>query len=431
MKVWIIQDGEPIPGIDENTRDWRSAILAKALVARGHEVLWWASTFDHALKRFRFETARTVELQPGLQVRLLHGPGYRHNKSPKRFWHHRTLAANYAREITHHPPPDLIFCSIPTLELAEQSVVYGRTRQVPVAVDVRDTWPDLYLNLFPTSLRGVARRLLRSEFRRAENLFQAADSIIAVSDTYLDWALRYARRNSPNDAVFPLGYSFSPAGSQAKNDEEILRWRQRLGANPDSLIVTFVGTFGSSYDLETVIRSAASIARTHSSLDIRIVIAGDGDQGTKLRQMGADIPSIVFTGWLNQSELAELMRITSVGLAAYAKDALQSLPNKPFEYMAAGLPLLSSLPGELEALITKYNIGLQYRAGDAQSLAEKIVWLAEHPSEREAMGQRSRALFEERFRADLIYPMLAVHLENVVAHAATAGTASSYSEGKI
>lgn len=429
MKVWIIQDGEPIPGIDENTRDWRSAILAKALVARGHEVLWWASTFDHALKRFRFNTPRTVELQPGLQVRLLHGPGYTHNKSPKRFLHHRALADAYAREIVNYPSPDLVFCSIPTLELAEQSIIYGRTRQVPVAVDVRDTWPDLYLNLFPVPLRRFARRLLRSEFRRAENVFQSADSIIAVSDTYLEWVLRYARRNSQNDGVFPLGYSFSTAGMQTKNDEETLRWRQKLGANPDSLIVTFIGTFGSSYDLETVIRSAASLAKTYSNLDIKIVIAGDGDQGAKLRQMGEGIKPIVFTGWLNQAEIAELMRVSSVGLAAYAKDALQSLPNKPFEYMAAGLPLLSSLPGELEAIIAKYTIGLQYQAGDVQSLVEKIVWLAQHPSERAAMGKHSLALFEERFRADLIYPKLAAHLEKVVTNT-TSGTRLAYSEGK-
>ena len=113
------------------------------------------------------------------------------------------------------------------------------------------------------------------------------------------------------------------------------------------------------------------------------------------------------------------MQITDVGLAAYTKDALQSLPNKPFEYMAAGLPLLSSLPGELEGLITEHQIGLHYRADDVQSLIDKIVWLAEHPSERIAMGQRARKLFEERFRADIIYSKLAAHLEKVAANAAT------------
>jgi glycosyltransferase involved in cell wall biosynthesis len=104
-------------------------------------------------------------------------------------------------------------------------------------------------------------------------------------------------------------------------------------------------------------------------------------------------------------------------LAPYQDDSVISLPNKPFEYMAAGLPLLSSLPGELEQLITEHQIGLHYRAGDVQSLVEKIIWFTEHPEERMAMGRRARRLFEERFRADVIYPKLVTHLEQVVAKA--------------
>lgn len=426
MKVWLVQDGEPIPGIDENTRALRTAMLAGALVARGHEVLWWASTFDHALKRHRFNTPRTIELRPGLKVRLLHGPGYSHNTSPQRFWHHRALAAAYAREIATCPPPDLVFCSIPTLELAEQSVLYGCSRQVPVVVDVRDAWPDLYVNLFPAPLRRLARPLLANEFRRAARILRAADGIIAVSDTYLAWARQYARRLSDNDAVFPIGYSYMPQNMGIEDDEEIFGLQQKIGVHPGSLIATFLGTFGSSYDLQTVIRSGARVSSVYPDLDVRIVIAGDGDQSAKLHHMSEGIETIVFTGWLDQQEASRLMRISCVGLASYASDAVQSLPNKPFEYMAAGLPLLSSLSGELEQLIADNKIGLQYKAGNVQSLTEKIVWLTENPEERTVMGKRARKLFEERFRADIIYPRLVTHLERVVSSGATTGSRESW-----
>jgi glycosyltransferase involved in cell wall biosynthesis len=98
--------------------------------------------------------------------------------------------------------------------------------------------------------------------------------------------------------------------------------------------------------------------------------------------------------------------------------------------MAAGLPLLSSLPGELEGMITEHQIGLHYKAGDVESLVEKIAWFAEHPEERMAMGQRSRRLFEERFRADIIYPKLVAHLERVVANGATNGSGRSFVQRK-
>lgn len=430
MKVWIVQDGEPIPGIDENTRDWRAAMLAKALVARGHEVLWWASTFDHTRKRHRFDASCTVELQPGLQVRLLHGPGYSHNKSPKRFWHHRALAASYAHEITGRLPPTLVFCSVPTLELAEQSVIYGRTQHVPVIVDVRDAWPDHYLSMAPASLRGLARLLLFSEFRRTRRVFEGVTGISAISDTYLTWGLRHAGRSRrPADGVFPMGYpTVSQATAQALESAQD-ELAARYDVDDSQLVLAFVGTFTTAFDLATVIEAARQLAQ-RAYPRVRFMIAGEGDQASALRAQAAGLDNLIFTGWLDQISVRALLGLSSVGLAPYCDDSVISLPNKPFEYMAAGLPMLSSLPGELERLIAEHQIGLHYEAGDVQSFVEKVVWLAEHSSERAAMGQRSRALFEERFRADLIYPRLAAHLEIVAANSATLGARLSHSEGK-
>ena len=109
-----------------------------------------------------------------------------------------------------------------------------------------------------------------------------------------------------------------------------------------------------------------------------------------------------------------LLRVSSIGFAPYQRNTLISLPNKPFEYMAAGLPILSSLRGELEELITKEQIGLAYRAGDEESLAQQILWFIEHPEERLAMGVRARRLFERRYDAALVYAKLAQHLEHVL-----------------
>jgi glycosyltransferase involved in cell wall biosynthesis len=82
--------------------------------------------------------------------------------------------------------------------------------------------------------------------------------------------------------------------------------------------------------------------------------------------------------------------------------------------MAAGLPLLSSLPGELERLISQHRIGFCYEAGNADCLTRQILWLHDHPEERDDMGRRAWMLFNERFRSGAIYPRLARHLEEAV-----------------
>lgn len=411
MNIWIIQEGEPLPEIDGDIRPWRAAILANELRGRNHDVLWWASTFDHIKKVHRFSTPRTLELASGVKLRLLHGPGYSSNKSPKRFLHQRSLARIFRRECADRARPDLIVCNMPLPELAEQAVLFGRDEGIPVVIDVRDQWPDLYLTMFPAPLRPFARVALDVEFRRIKRAFQGADAILAVSDTYLKWALGYAMRPRRDaDSVFPLGYTSTPFTVSDQEKDEFCRAH---GIRRDALILTFVGMFGFSYDLHTVVK-AAKILHKQNNLDVQIVLAGDGDAGPELRSLAGNTSNLVMTGWLDRSSVQKLLSVSSVGLVAYAADATQTLPNKPFEYMAAGLALLSSLQGELTDLINNNQAGLQYQAGQVSSLLEQIKWLAENPSECAAMGQRARTLFDEFFRTDIIYPRMAQHLETVV-----------------
>jgi glycosyltransferase involved in cell wall biosynthesis len=186
---------------------------------------------------------------------------------------------------------------------------------------------------------------------------------------------------------------------------------ENYGIRMNAMVVTFIGTFGASYDLETVIAAAKIL--TACDIPTQIVLAGHGDKATRLQALARGLDNVVFTGWLDQLSMLALLRLSAVGLAAYTNAALQSLPNKPFEYMSAGLPLLSSLQGELETLIRAECIGVQYQAGNVQSLADNIRWLAAHPVERTIMGERARQLLEKRFAAEVIYPQLAAHLQTI------------------
>ncbi len=418
MKVWIIEIGEPLPVIDGNFREFRCGLLSKALVAHGHEVVWWASTFNHLNKKHYFDGPRSITIKPGFQLRLLHGPGYSRNSSPKRFWYHRMIANTFAQEAIKFPDkPDVIFCCLPTLELSEKAVTFGQKFGVPVIIDIRDQWPDHYLTLVPNSVRNIFRLLLSSEFRRVKRTLRAASGISAISNTFLTWALSYAGREEQAwDGVFSMGY---PADIPFSDHEIVEKQAQLISTysiKPESLIVTFVGTFTPSYALQTVIEAARVLDQADDD-SIQFIIIGDGDAGPKLRTQAQGLKNIVFTGWFDQLSIVTMLKLSSVGLAPYRDDASMSLPNKPFEYMARGLPILSSLPGELESLIRQEKIGVQYLANDVSTLIESIRWFSAHSDERQVMGLRARKLFEERFSVEVVYPKLITHLENIVAHA--------------
>jgi len=413
MLVWIVEIGEPLPGIDADVREWRCGMLVRALVTGGHTVTWWASTFDHISKRQRAGYPTRIQVEPALEIRLLHGPGYTKNRSIRRWIHHRVVAARFSREARDERKPDIVFCCLPTIELAFESVRYGTGMGVPVCIDIRDLWPDEYSRGVPNSLRGMFHLLLLWERRRVERALTQTAAITAISERFLEWGLTQARRRRTNaDAVFPMGYParrmYPVERVQAKTEQ----YRQNYGLDRNRMLVTFVGSFTHSFDFATVVRAAREFDRGRGS-EIKFILAGDGPTMSEVRGMASGVTNMFFPGWLDQESVRAILDLSSVGLAPYHDSASMSLPNKPFEYMAAGLPILSSLKGELEHLITKEGIGLQYQGGDVASLFERLTWLLSNPECRIEMATKALELFKERFSDEVIYPSLVLHLEKV------------------
>lgn len=413
MRAWIVATYEPLPGIDTGSRLLRCGQLANHLVSAGHEVHWFTSTFNHVRRANRREATTEVDVAANYRITMLYAPEYAQSVSLARVRHNRVMAAAFREAVRERiERPDVILACVPSLELAEEAVAYAQENRVPVVVDVRDPWPEVYLSPVPPPLRGLARVALRGEFARARRIFAGAAALIAVSNDYLRWARALSNR-PPNvrDAVFPIGYPVTTPDDAALADgRRILRDHVRL--DPDQLIVAFAGMFGASYDLETVVDAARRLSQEPGHR-IHIVVAGDGDKRAALQQRATGVSTISFTGWLDASAVDALLRASHVGLAAYASRARQSLPNKPFEYMAAGLAIVSSLPGELEQLLAQHRIGRQYRPHDASALAEQLLWLWRHPDERAAMGERARKLLVAEFRADEIYAGMASFLSEL------------------
>lgn len=91
----------------------------------------------------------------------------------------------------------------------------------------------------------------------------------------------------------------------------------------------------------------------------------------------------------------------------------QSVQNKPGEYMAFGLPLISSLEGEFAHLVDQEPLGVSYRAEDVDSLTGAIRQLLDAPTFAAACRQRVRQVFAERFSAEAIYPAYVDDLEQI------------------
>ncbi len=398
----------------EGDRPLRAGLLAEALIAEGHRVTWWSSTFDHVRKVARSEN--TIErAHAGVRFILLHGCSYAKNVSLRRMANHKQVAKEFALRSTGEAEPDIVLCSMPTIELCDKAVDYAGARQIPIVLDIRDLWPDIFVDAVPRWSRSAARAVLSPYFRSVKRSLAAATAIWGVSEGYLAWGLDKAGRDRlPADAVHLLGYKAPVA---EVSDRAV--GRKQLSASgiaADDIVCWFIGSLGRTYDLETVIDAAGLVADPR----VKFVISGDGERMAALRSRAAARNNVVFTGWIDQRSLATMMAAADIALAAYALGAPQGIPNKIPEYMSAGLPILSSLRGETEEVMRSAGCGSTYHAGDAADLASQVALLADCATRRHEMGARGKAYYLEQMDAAIVYPRMIAELTDLAAQRAPA-----------
>jgi glycosyltransferase involved in cell wall biosynthesis len=97
-------------------------------------------------------------------------------------------------------------------------------------------------------------------------------------------------------------------------------------------------------------------------------------------------------------EMPALLRTCDAGLIAYNRQlGVDSLPNRLFEYMAAGLPVIvPSYSSEICRIIEAENCGLTVDFENPAALAETMVYLCQNPQTCREMGRRARDAFEKR-----------------------------------
>ncbi len=288
------------------------------------------------------------------------------------------------------PPPDIVFCSHTPLTIGLAGMDLSRHFHVPFVFEVRDLWPQALINL------GVLRnRLVIHWMRRMERrIYRAADHIVALSPGMKEGIVSTGVDESrvtviPNACDLDL---FRP-------DLPRKPGRDRLGIG-DRFAAIYFGGMGYANGLEYVIE-AARILQQRGREDIVIVLHGGGGQrGSYLRLVEEyKLDNVIFSDPVpDKAKVAELVAGCDVCLTIYRATIEQSWsPNKMFDALAAGRPVLINVAGWLGDTIERNGCGKSLDPGQPAELADALVKLSQEPAAVAEMGRRARALAEGEF----------------------------------
>jgi len=107
-----------------------------------------------------------------------------------------------------------------------------------------------------------------------------------------------------------------------------------------------------------------------------------------------------YTGWVNYDTVFDYLRRAKIGvilLQPVYYNNIMGIPNKLFDCMAAGIPVVASKFPNITEIVEESNCGILVDPTDPQEVADAIIYLMEHPKEAEEMGSNGRRAVEEKY----------------------------------
>jgi glycosyltransferase involved in cell wall biosynthesis len=174
-------------------------------------------------------------------------------------------------------------------------------------------------------------------------------------------------------------------------------FRQAHGLD-DKFIALYAGAHGLSNDLGVVLESAR---RLLPRKDINIVLLGDGKDKPALQAQAAldGLDNIIFLPPIPKVDMPAALAAANACIAILKPVELYktTYPNKVFDYMAAGKPVILAIDGVIREVIENAGAGIPVPPGDPESLANAIQSLADNPELAHRMGQQARSYVETHF----------------------------------
>jgi glycosyltransferase involved in cell wall biosynthesis len=264
----------------------------------------------------------------------------------------------------------------------------SRLRGRPWVFEIRDLWPE-----FPIRAGYLRSRLLIAVSTFFEEWFyRSAARVSAISSRMRD---RLIERGFPGDKIV-----FIPTGVALKDFEAAApdrAWRTEHGLD-GRMVAVYVGSHGRNNQLEYAVEAAECLRGVEN---LKIVLIGDGSEKPRLvaDAQRRGLTNIVFLPPVPRSRVPGILKACDVTLVIdeVCPGSEYAMPNKFFDCLAAGLPMITNTPAELWDHVKEYDCGILTDPLRPDELARALVALKADPARAKAMGERALKLAADRF----------------------------------
>ena len=379
--------------------------LAHYLVERGHRVTIIASPVSYLTGQSRQNRQKWVsrqEPEPGITILRT----YTYSALHKSFFHRVIAFISFMISSfvtgTRVKDVDLIWGTSPPIFQGITAWLLARIKGVPFLFEVRDLWPAFAIAV------GVLRNplLIRASLWRERFLYRRADRVMVNSPGFIEHVIRRGARwveLIPNGAAPEM---FNPSA-----DGAAFRDAHQLNGK---FVVLYAGAHGMSNDLHIALQAAETLRRRP---EIAFVFVGDGKEKPTLQAMAAErgLDNTCFVAPVPKEKMCLVIAAADACLAILKPLEMYktTYPNKVFDYMAAGRPVVLAIDGVIRQVVEAAGAGIFVSPGNPQELAEAVLTLADNAALARSMGTAGRQAVERHFSRQVIARKLANLMEEM------------------
>lgn len=364
----------------------RSYWLAQELIKNGHQVtmLTSSSKFEEEIKELNIDGIKVIYVKEDYDQNM---SITRRLKAFVKFMYKSSMIGMQQKNI------DLVIATSTPLTIGIPALVLKWFRNKPFIFEVRDLWPEVPIQMGAIKNKAViyATRLLE------KIIYKNANHVIALSPGMQNGVVKY----------IPITKT-SMISNMAKMDEFWPREKNtnmmiELGLKINSFKVIHFGSLGLANGAHTIIESAKLMKEIN---DVEFLFVGGGSTEKDLIEEvnKNDLTNVKFLGKFPMKEVSEIVNFSDVSMISFLDLPIlyTNSPNKLFDSLSAGKPIIVNSAGWTKDIAEEYNCGYYVNPQKPQELKERILYLKDNPNLVKDMGENARRLAETKYDKSIL-----------------------------
>lgn len=377
----------------------RSYWISQELIRRGHQVIMITSTNK------KHPVPCEIDID-GIHVIYVKNDYSNYMSVPRKLISFLNFVRKAIQTGKRQKKIDMVFATSTPLTIGFVALRLKAINKWPYIFEVRDLWPE-----FPIQIGAIKNPLLIRALRKFEKyIYKKSEHVIALSPGMRDGVVK---AGTPKEKVSMIPNMSKP--DKFYPHEKNLDVAKQFGIDLDRFNVLHFGSMGRANGLMYIIEAARCLKEKGND-SVNFIFMGEGATEPVIRSQSVQygLHNVLFLGNHKMDVVSEVVNLCDASITSFLNlPILQTnSPNKLFDSLSAGKPIIVNSAGWTKDLVEKEDCGFYVNPERPEDLVEKILQYKDNKETMERWGKNARKLSIEVYDKDILSSKVADVIEN-------------------